>query len=90
MSSEIIKLIENQKKIPIIGKGTSIDIKNKFNRLVLDKYSVIEITLRSNEALEVSIELKKQNPNINIGFNKMFKKKDNIRAFLYVTVSPSA
>ena len=31
-----------------------------------------------------------KNPNINIGFNKMFKKKDNIRAFLYVTVSPSA
>ena len=35
MSSEIIKLIENQKKIPIIGKGTSIDIKNKFDRLVI-------------------------------------------------------
>ena len=31
-----------------------------------------------------------KNPNINIGFNKMFKKKDNMRAFLYVTVSPSA
>ena len=60
MSSKIIKLIENQKKIPIIGKGTSIDIKNKFNRLVLNKYSVIEITLRSDEALETSIELKNQ------------------------------
>ena len=53
MSSEIIKLIENQKKIPIIGKGTSIDIKNKFNRLVLDKYSVIEIALRSEDNIDV-------------------------------------
>tara|TARA_Y100000813_G_C23860859_1_gene211096 strand:+ start:176 stop:523 length:348 start_codon:yes stop_codon:yes gene_type:complete len=71
MSSEIIKLIENQKKIPIIGKGTSIDIKNKFNRLVLDKYSVIEIALRSEEALETSIELKNQNPDINIGLGSI-------------------
>ena len=31
-----------------------------------------------------------KNPNINIGFNKMFKKNDNIRAFLYVTAFPSA
>ena len=71
MSSKIIKLIENQKKIPIIGKGTSIDIKNKFNRLVLNKYSVIEITLRSDEALETSIELKNQNPDINIGLGSI-------------------
>ncbi len=71
MSSEIIKLIKNQKKIPIIGKGTSIDIKNKFNRLVLDKYSVIEIALRSEEALETSIELKNQNPDINIGLGSI-------------------
>ena len=71
MSSEIIKLIENQKKIPIIGKGTSNEIKNKFNRLVLNKYSVIEITLRSEEALETSIELKHQNPDINIGLGSI-------------------
>ena len=67
MSSEIIKLIENQKKIPIIGKGTSTDIKNKFDRLVIDKYNVIEITLRGDEALETSIALKNKNPDINIG-----------------------
>lgn len=90
MSSEIIKLIKNQKKIPIIGKGRSIDIKNKFNRLVLDKYSVIEITLRSNEALEVSIELKKQNPNINIGLGSikslnMLKEVVNLKFDFYIS-----
>ena len=67
MSVDITKLIEKQKTIPIIGKGNSSEIINKFNRLVLDKYNVIEITLRSDEALETAIRLKDQNPNINIG-----------------------
>ena len=31
-----------------------------------------------------------KNPKINIGFKIIFKKKDKIKAFLYVLVSPSA
>jgi 2-dehydro-3-deoxyphosphogluconate aldolase/(4S)-4-hydroxy-2-oxoglutarate aldolase len=71
MSVDITKLIEKQKTIPIIGKGNSSEIINKFNRLVLDKYNVIEITLRSDEALETAIRLKDQNPNINIGLGSI-------------------
>mgnify|MGYP000287307979 CR=1 FL=1 len=41
MSTEIIKVIENQKILPIIGKGSSLDIIDKFNRLLLEKYKVI-------------------------------------------------
>ena len=71
MSTEIIKVIENQKILPIIGKGSSQDIIDKFNRLVLEKYKVIEITLRSNDALETAINLKEQNPNITIGLGSI-------------------
>jgi hypothetical protein len=46
MPVDIIKLIEKQKKIPIIGKGNSFEIINKFNRLSKEKYNVIEITLK--------------------------------------------
>ena len=56
MSTEILKLIANQKILPIIGKGSSLDIIDKFNRLVLEKYKVIEITLRSHDALETAIK----------------------------------
>ena len=71
MQTDIIKLIELQKKIPIIGKGTSKEIINKFNKLIEEKYNVIEITLRSDEALETSIKLKKENPNIYIGLGSI-------------------
>ena len=90
MSIEIIKLIENQKTLPIIGKGSSHDIIDKFNRLVLEKYKVIEITLRSHDALETAIKLKDQNPNINIGLGsikslKMFE--NSVRDFLNLLTS---
>ena len=71
MRTDIIKLIELQKKIPIIGKGTSNEITNKFNKLIEEKYNVIEITLRTDEALETSIKLKKENPNIYIGLGSI-------------------
>ncbi len=71
MQAEIIKLIKNQKKIPIIGKGTSIEIVDKFNKLIAEKYNVIEITLRSDEALETSIKLKKEYPKVNIGLGSI-------------------
>ena len=71
MPVDIIKLIEKQRNIPIIGKGNSFEIINKFNRLISEKYNVIEITLRSDEALETAIRLKDQNPNINIGLGSI-------------------
>ena len=71
MQTDIIKLIELQKKIPIIGKGNSYEIINKFKKLILEKYNVIEITLRSDEALETAKNLKKENPNIGIGIGSI-------------------
>ena len=71
MQTNIIKLIELQKKIPIIGKGTSSEIIIKFNKLIEEKYNLIEITLRSDEALETSIKLKRENPNIYIGLGSI-------------------
>ena len=90
MSNEIIKLIANQKILPIIGKGSSLDIIDKFNRLVLEKYKVIEITLRSDDALETAIKLKDQNPNINIGLGsitslRMFEKVTKFKFDFFVS-----
>ena len=67
MSNKLIQTIKLQKAIPIIGKGTESQITNKFNRLVSESYNLIEITLRSDEALKTAVKLKEQNPNINIG-----------------------
>ena len=71
MSNKLIQAIKLQKVIPIIGKGTESKITNKFNRLVSESYNLIEITLRSDEALETAIKLKEQNPNINIGIGSI-------------------
>ena len=71
MQTDIIKLIELQKKIPIIGKGNSNEITNKFKKLIQEKYNIIEITLRSDEALETAKNLKKDNPNIYIGIGSI-------------------
>ena len=67
MQTDLIKKIKNQKKIPIIGKGKTNDILDKVNSLVAQEYKIIEITLRSDSALETSIEIKKKYPNLIIG-----------------------
>ena len=90
MSTEIIKLIANKKILPIIGKGSSQDIIDKFNRLVLEKYKVIKITLRSHDALETAIKLKEQNPDIHIGLGsikslKVFEEVTNFKFDFYVS-----
>ena len=90
MSTEILKLIANQEILPIIGKGSSQDIIDKFNRLVLEKYKVIEITLRSHDALETAINLKEQNPNITIGLGsikslKVFEEVTKFKFDFYVS-----
>ena len=71
MQIELIESIKTQKILPIIGKGSEIEITNKFNRLVSDKFNIIEITLRSDVALKTAIQLKKQHPNIKIGLGSI-------------------
>ena len=60
-----------QKKIPIIGKGSITEIEEKFQKLVKEKYNIIEITLRSNVALQTAIKLKESNPKIKIGLGSI-------------------
>ncbi len=60
-----------QKKLPIIGKGNQIDIEEKFQRLLHEDYKIIEITLRSEEALESASKLKEKYPNIKIGLGSI-------------------
>tara|TARA_B110000196_G_scaffold246460_1_gene215314 strand:- start:2725 stop:3312 length:588 start_codon:yes stop_codon:yes gene_type:complete len=71
MQTELIKKIKNQKKIPIIGKGKTNDILDKVSSLVAQEYKIIEITLRSDSALEASIEIKKKYPNLIIGIGSI-------------------
>tara|TARA_B110000116_G_scaffold256167_1_gene255129 strand:- start:60 stop:647 length:588 start_codon:yes stop_codon:yes gene_type:complete len=71
MQTELIKKIKNQKKIPIIGKGKTNDILDKVSSLVAQEYKIIEITLRSDSALEASIEIKKKYPNLIIGIGSV-------------------
>jgi len=71
MQPEFIKEIKMQKKIPIIGKGNSIDIFKKVDSLISCKYKIIEITLRSESALEASIEIKDKYPNLIIGLGSI-------------------
>tara|TARA_B110000116_G_C16722428_1_gene529771 strand:+ start:224 stop:775 length:552 start_codon:yes stop_codon:yes gene_type:complete len=71
MQSNFIKKIQIQKKIPIIGSGVPNDIFNKVDTLVAKEFKIIEITLRSDSALETSIEVKKQYPNLIIGLGSI-------------------
>jgi|TARA_B110000240_G_scaffold159924_1_gene178467 2-dehydro-3-deoxyphosphogluconate aldolase/(4S)-4-hydroxy-2-oxoglutarate aldolase len=71
MQSNFIKKIQIQKKIPIIGSGGPNDIFNKVDTLVAKEFKIIEITLRSDSALETSIEVKKQYPNLIIGLGSI-------------------
>ena len=71
MQSELFKRIKKQKKIPIIGKGSTKQIFNKVSRLIAKHYKIIEITLRSDSALETSIEIKQKYPNLIIGLGSI-------------------
>jgi 2-dehydro-3-deoxyphosphogluconate aldolase/(4S)-4-hydroxy-2-oxoglutarate aldolase len=71
MQSDLFKEIQKQKKIPIIGKGKAKDIFDKVSSLIFQEYKIIEITLRSDSALEASIEIKKKNPNLIIGIGSI-------------------
>ena len=71
MQSNLFKQIKSQKKIPIIGKGSFKDIEEKFERLISEGYGIIEITLRSAEALDAALKLKQKNPNVKIGLGSI-------------------
>ena len=59
MQSKLIKEFKRQKKIPIIGRFEKSDIFGKVKHYVAKGYNVIEIILRSEKSLEVSLEVKK-------------------------------
>ena len=67
MQFSLLEKIKFQKKIPIIGKGSSFEIVNNFNRLIKEDFKIIEITLRSDDALDTAIKIKNDNPNAIIG-----------------------
>ena len=71
MQSDLIKVFQDQKKIPIIGKGTISDIFDKVEYCISKKFKIIEITLRSEMALEASLEVKKKYPNLIIGLGSI-------------------
>jgi len=71
MQSDFIKEIQRQKKIPIIGSGKPSDIFDKVAILISQEYKIIEITLRSDSALETSVEIKNKYPNLIIGLGSI-------------------
>ena len=83
MYSKLVNEIGLQKKLPIIGKGNAQDIINKFQRLNNENYSIIEITLRSEEALQTAINLKQKYPNIKIGLGSIKSVNDLIEVSNY-------
>ena len=71
MQFSLLEKIKFQKKIPIIGKGSSFEIVNNFNRLIKEDFKIIEITLRSDDALDTAIKIKNDNPNAIIGIGSV-------------------
>ena len=71
MNSKIIKKIKLQKKIPIIGKLSASEIENSFSKLINAKFEIIEITLRTKQALEVAVMMKERFPSAIIGIGSI-------------------
>ena len=77
----------NNEKLEFLGdRVLGLVISKK----LLEKYKVIEITLRSHDALETAIKLKEQNPDINIGLGsikslKVFEEVTNFKFDFYVS-----
>ncbi len=90
MLNYLIDKIQLQKKIPIIGKVSPDDITKIFNRLINDNFNIIEITLRTSEALEIAIMMKKKFPNVILGIGsikslEMLKEASNYEFDFYVS-----
>ena len=71
MDSKIIKKIKLQKKIPIIGKSLPSEIENSFSKLINANFEIIEITLRTKQALEVAVMMKERFPSAIIGIGSI-------------------
>ena len=71
MDSKIIKKIKLQKKIPIIGKLLPSEIENSFSKLINSNFEIIEITLRTKQALEVAVMMKERFPSAIIGIGSI-------------------
>ncbi len=71
MKDKLIEKIRQQKKIPILGKLSSSDIVNTFNKLIKANFEIIEITLRTEDALETAIRMKENFPKAIIGIGSI-------------------
>ena len=67
MDTKIIKELKLQKKIPIIGKLPPLEIADTFLKLIKAKFKIIEITLRSKQALDIAVTMKNKFPNAIVG-----------------------
>ena len=71
MDPKIIKKLKLQKKIPIIGKSLPSELENIFSKLINANFEIIEITLRTKQALEVAVLMKEKFPNAIIGIGSI-------------------
>ena len=71
MNYKILEKIKLQKKIPIIGKLSASEIENNFLKLINAKFEIIEITLRTNQALDVAAMMKEKHPSAIIGIGSI-------------------
>ena len=71
MQSDLTNEIQRQKKIPIIGGSKPNEIFDKVAILIAQEYKIIEITLRSDSALETSVQIKKKYPDLTIGLGSI-------------------
>lgn len=90
MQSKFINKLNLQKKIPIIGKGSNQEISDKFDRLIKEKFEIIEITLRTDEALDIALKMKAQYPEAIIGLGSikslnMLKEVSNLNFDFYIS-----
>ena len=71
MTDDFVNSIKEQKKIPIIGKGSYDEIINKAANFISRNYKIIEITLRSKNAIDAALHIKKNHSNIIIGIGSI-------------------
>ena len=91
MQSDLKKSLIKQAKIPIIGKGNYAEILDKINYLIKQKYKIIEITLRSKDALEISLNVKNDFPDLIIGIGSIIsyeQLKDISKHKFHFYISP--
>ena len=89
--NDLISLIKKNNQIPIIGKGSNQEIEEKFYKLVSKNYKVIEITLRSENALDLAIYFKKKFPDLFLGIgsiNTLKQLKNLIKEDFKFYISP--